>query len=151
MAGYWNQPALTSEVLQPGPFPGERVLCTGDWFCMDEDGFLYFSGRSDDIIKTRGEKVSPVEVEQTLYGIDGIREAVVAGVDDPHFGQAVCAFIIVEKDCSLTDKKIRKICLSRLENFMVPRDIFCLEAFPKTANGKIDVKALLARFYCDTE
>ncbi len=151
MAGYWNKPELTAEVLQPGPLPGERVLCTGDWFRLDEDGFLYFSGRSDDIIKTRGEKVSPVEVEQTLYGIDGIREAVVTGVDDPHFGQAICAFVILGKGCDLNDKKIKKICLSRLENFMVPRDIFCLDTFPKTANGKIDIQALLAEHYCEAD
>jgi len=151
MAGYWNKPELTAKVLQPGPLPGERVLCTGDWFRLDEDGFLYFAGRSDDIIKTRGEKVSPVEVEQTLYGIDGIRQAVVTGVDDPHFGQAVCAFVLVEKDCPLTDRRIKKICLSRLENFMVPRDVFCLEAFPRTANGKIDIKALLAEHYSEDD
>ena len=151
MAGYWRQPELTSEVLQPGPLPGERVLCTGDWFRLDEDGFLYFSGRSDDIIKTRGEKVSPLEVEQVLYTIEGIREAVVSGVDDPHFGQAICAFVVLEKESILTDRRIKKICLSRLENFMVPRDIFCLDAFPKTANGKIDTKALLAEHYCEAD
>jgi len=148
MAGYWNQPEKTAKVLQPGPVPGERILCTNDWFSMDEDGFLYFSGRSDDIIKTRGEKVSPVEVEAVLHTIEGIREAVVAGVDDPHFGQAVCAFVILQDDCGLTSCKIRKICLSRLENFMVPRDVFCLEVFPRTANGKIDIQVLLAKYCC---
>ncbi len=147
MAGYWNKPELTAKALQPGLLPGERVLCTGDWFRQDEDGFLYFAGRSDDIIKTRGEKVSPVEVEQALYGIDGIREAVVTGVDDPHFGQAVCAFVRIDKDSPLTARRIKKICLSRLENFMVPRDVFCLESFPRTANGKIDIKALLREHY----
>jgi len=151
MAGYWNKPELTAKVLQPGLLPGERVLCTGDWFRMDEDGFLYFVGRSDDIIKTRGEKVSPIEVEQALYSIDGIREAVVSGVDDPHFGQAICAFVLLGKGCDLNDKKIKKLCLSRLENFMVPRDVFCLDTFPKTANGKIDVKTLLAEHYCEAE
>lgn len=148
MAGYWNQPEKTAKALQPGPVPGERILCTNDWFSMDEDGFLYFSGRSDDIIKTRGEKVSPVEVEAVLHTIEGIREAVVAGVDDSHFGQAVCAFVVLQEDCDLTDRKIRKICLSRLENFMVPRDVFCLEVFPRNANGKIDTKALLAKYCC---
>jgi amino acid adenylation domain-containing protein len=151
MAGYWNQPEQTAQMLQPGLVPGERILCTGDWFRMDEDGFLYFSGRSDDIIKTRGEKVSPVEVERVLHAIEGIREAVVAGVDDPHFGQAVCAFVVLQEECDLTDRKIKKICLARLENFMVPRDVFCLDVFPKTANGKVDIKALLAKCYTEDE
>jgi len=147
MAGYWNQPEKTARVLKPGLVPGERVLCTGDWFRMDEDGFLYFSGRSDEIIKTRGEKVSPVEVEQTLCKIDGVQEAVVIGVEDAHFGQAVCAFVVLRPGCKLTGREIKKSCLARLENFMVPRDVYCLEEFPKTANGKVDKKHLVAT-YC---
>jgi amino acid adenylation domain-containing protein len=147
MAGYWNQPELTSEMLKPGLLPGERILCTGDWFHMDEGGFLYFSGRSDDIIKTRGEKVSPVEVEQVLHGIDGIKEAVVLGVDDEQLGQAICAFVVVRKGCDLPDRRIKKMCLSRLENFMVPKYIVELSEMPKTANGKIDKKILL-KHYC---
>lgn len=142
MAGYWKQPALTDEVLKPGLLPGERILCTGDWFRQDQDGFLYFVGRSDDIIKTRGEKVSPVEVEQTLHGIDGIKEAVVIGVDDSQLGQAIHAFVVLEAGSGLTDRKIKKICLARLENFMVPKNVVVLDAFPKTANGKIDKKVL---------
>ncbi len=143
MAGYWNQPELTGEMLKPGLLPGERILCTGDWFSMDEDGFLYFSGRSDDIIKTRGEKVSPVEVEQILHGIDGIKEAVVVGVDDEQLGQAICAFVVVRAGCELSDRRIKKMCLARLENFMVPKYIVELSEMPKTANGKIDKKQLL--------
>ena len=146
MAGYWKQPALTDEVLKPGLLPGERILCTGDWFRQDQDGFLYFAGRSDDIIKTRGEKVSPIEVEQTLHGISGVKEAVVAGVDDAQLGQAIVAFVVLEKGSDLTDRKIKKICLARLENFMVPRDVLVLDEFPKTANGKIDKKLLFAQY-----
>jgi len=142
MVGYWNQPDLSKTVLKPGPLPGERVLCTGDWFTMDNEGYLYFSGRSDDIIKSRGEKVSPMEVEQVLHGIDGIQSAVVCGVDDEQLGEAVIAFVVLERGSDLTDRKIKKICLTRLENFMVPRDIFLLKQFPETPNGKIDRKAL---------
>ena len=144
MAGYWNQPELSKAMLKPGPLPGERILCTGDWFTMDTEGYLYFSGRSDDIIKTRGEKVSPMEVEQILHGIDGVRAAVVGGVEDEQLGEAVVAFVVVEQECSLTERKIKKICLARLENFMVPRDVILLEKFPETPNGKIDRKALFS-------
>lgn len=147
MAGYWKRPEKTAKALQPGLLPGERILCTGDWFRQDADGFLYFCGRRDDIIKTRGEKVSPVEVERAVQAIEGVREAVVTGVDDPHLGQAVCAFVVLQDGCELTERKIKKICLSRLENFMVPRDVFCLESLPKTANGKVDIKTLLAMCY----
>ena len=80
MKGYWELPEETEEKLKPGPFPGEKVLYTGDLFRMDEEGYLYFFGRKDDIIKTRGEKVSPKEVEDVLYSLPGIAEAAVIGV-----------------------------------------------------------------------
>jgi acyl-CoA synthetase (AMP-forming)/AMP-acid ligase II len=147
MVGYWKRPDLSAEMLKPGLFPGERILCTGDWFIQDEDGFLFFSGRSDDIIKTRGEKVSPLEVEQTLHGIAGIKEAIVVGVDDPQLGQAIKAFVVLEDGSDLTDRKIKKMCLARLENFMVPQSVVVLDKLPKTANGKVDRKLLLSQ-YC---
>ena len=80
MKGYWENPEATDKALKPGPFPWEKVLYTGDLFRTDEEGFLYFVGRKDDIIKTRGEKVSPKEVENVLYALPGIREAAVVGV-----------------------------------------------------------------------
>ena len=147
MAGYWKQPELSAEMLKPGPLPGERVLCTGDWFRQDEEGFLYFLSREDDIIKTRGEKVSPLEVENTLHAIPDILEAAVVGVDDPLLGQAVQAFVVLESESDLTERKIKKICLSVLENFMIPKTIVLLDKLPKTANGKID-KKLLSSKYC---
>ena len=67
MAGYWNNEELSNKMLKPGSIPGERILCAHDLFKMDVDGFLYFLGRNDDIIKTRGEKVSPIEVENIIY------------------------------------------------------------------------------------
>lgn len=148
MAGYWRQPELSAEMLKPGFLPGERILCTGDWFIQDQEGFLFFAGRSDDIIKTRGEKVSPVEVEQILYGISGIKEAVVVGVDDTQLGQAILAFVVLQPKSDLSERQIKKICLARLENFMVPQKIILLNELPKTANGKIDRKKLVSQF-CD--
>jgi acyl-CoA synthetase (AMP-forming)/AMP-acid ligase II len=142
MLGYWKQPELSEKMLKPGKLPGERVLCTQDWFRVDDEGFLYFVGRSDDIIKTRGEKVSPIEVENALHGIPGIKEVAVIGINDEVFGQAIKAFVVAEEQADLNDKKIKKYCLSHLENFMVPRDIVFVDSLPKTANGKIDKKQL---------
>ena len=79
MQDYWELPDETDHVLRDGPLPGERVLFSGDIFRMDEDGYLYFVGRKDDIIKTRGEKVSPKEVENVIYSLAGVAEAVVIG------------------------------------------------------------------------
>jgi long-chain acyl-CoA synthetase len=142
MMGYWNQPQLTDEMLKPGRYPGERILCTHDFFTMDADGCLYFVGRSDDIIKTRGEKVSPIEVENCLHGIPGVREAAVIGVADEILGEAVKAFVALEAGVSLTDQDIKAVCAARLENFMVPKEIVFLPELPKTPTGKIRKKGL---------
>jgi acyl-coenzyme A synthetase/AMP-(fatty) acid ligase len=144
MAGYWKQPELTKKMLKKGRYPGELVLCTHDWFKMDADGDFYFIGRNDDIIKTRGEKVSPVEVENVLHSaVPGVKEAAVIGKDDPVLGQEIWAYLVLEQDVSLNDRQVKKICLSHLENFMVPQQVVFLEEMPKTANGKIDKMILL--------
>ena len=80
MKGYWNLPEETANKLRPGPVPGELMLYTGDLFRTDAEGYLYFVGRKDDIIKCRGEKVSPKEVENVLCSHAAIAEAAVIGV-----------------------------------------------------------------------
>ena len=142
MRGYWNNPERTDKMLKPGDIPGERVLCTGDWFRMDEDGCLYFLSRSDDIIKTRGEKVSPAEVEAALCAIPGVYEAAVIGVPDEVLGQAIRAFVVPQAGAELEERRLRRELMGRLENFMVPRDIILRESLPKSPNGKIDRKSL---------
>ena len=97
MQGYWQDEAATARALRPGPLPGEKVLHTGDLFRTDAEGFLYFVGRKDDIIKSRGEKVSPKEVENVLYALPGIREAAVVGVPDRILGMAIKAVVALER------------------------------------------------------
>lgn len=142
MSGYWKDPERSAKMLKDGNLPGEKVLCTHDIFKMDEEGLLYFVGRTDDIIKTRGEKVSPVEVENILHGLSGIKEIGIVGVHDDILGQAIKAFVVVETGSDLNDKKIRKYCLSHLENFMVPNEFIYINKLPKTSNGKIDKNTL---------
>ena len=142
MLGYWKQPDLTAHMLKPGRYPGERVLCTHDIFTMDEEGYLYFVGRTDDIIKTRGEKVSPVEVENVLFKIPGVREAAVIGVPDEVLGEAVRAFIVLDEGATLTERDIKKACLASLESFMVPRDVVFRAELPKSTNAKVRKKDL---------
>lgn len=137
MLGYWESPEQTREMLVPGDIEGEVVLRTGDWFRMDADGFLYFLGRSDDIIKTRGEKVSPAEVEEALYAIPGVREAAVRGVADPVLGEAIRAYVVVSPDSGLDERALRRGLSGRLESFMVPRELVFRDSLPKSPNGKI--------------
>ncbi len=137
MKGYWEKPEATAKKLKPGMIPGEQVLHTGDFCKMDDEGYLYFVGRMDDVIKSRGEKVAPKEVENVLMNIPGVREAAVVGVADDVLGQAVKAFIVLEEGVTLTEKQIQKECQSRLENFMVPKHVAFVPGLPKTNTGKI--------------
>jgi amino acid adenylation domain-containing protein len=137
MKGYWEKPESTAKKLKPGPLPGEQVLYTGDYCKMDEEGYLYFIGRMDDIIKSRGEKVAPKEVENILMNIPGVKEAAVIGVPDEILGQAVKAFVVLEEGITLTEKQLQNVCQSRLENFMVPKYIVTVPSLPKTDTGKI--------------
>lgn len=139
MQGYWRNDAATQQMLRPGPHPWEKQLHTGDLFRTDDDGFLYFVGRKDDIIKTRGEKVAPKEVEAVLHGHPGIAEAVVTGVPDPVLGQAIAALVVLS-DETLSERDIIRHCAIHLEDFMVPKLIEFRHELPKTDTGKVSRK-----------
>jgi amino acid adenylation domain-containing protein len=137
MRGYWEKPEETAKKLRPGPLPGEMVLYTGDFCKLDDEGYLYFVGRMDDIIKSRGEKVAPKEVESAIVDLPGVREAAVIGVPDPILGQAVKALVVLDEGSTVTERDIQSQCSRRLENFMVPKFIEIVAELPKTTTGKI--------------
>ena len=143
MQGYWELPEETEKMLKPGPLPGERVLYTGDLFHMDAEGYLYWRGRKDDFIKSRGEKVSPKEVENVLYSLEGVALAAVVGVPDRLLGQAIKAVITLKEGAQLTEKEILRYCAKHLEEFMVPKLVEFRTSMPRTSNGKIDKKELV--------
>lgn len=144
MQGYWRNEEATAKALRPGRHAWERILHTGDLFRMDEQGFCYFLGRKDDIIKSRGEKVSPKEIENVLYALPGVIEAAVVGVPDDVLGRALKAILVIADDVTLSERDVIAHCLARLEDFMVPRLIEFRAALPKTATGKIQRAALQA-------
>jgi len=137
MKGYWEKPEATARKIKPGPLPGETVLWTGDYCRLDEEGYLYFVARMDDVIKSRGEKVAPKEVENALMNIAGVREAAVIGVPDDLLGQAVKAFVVLDPGVTISEKDLQKESQKRLENFMVPKIIEIVPDLPKTTTGKI--------------
>jgi len=137
MRGYWEKPEATAQRYRPGPVPGERVLYTGDLFKMDKGGFLYFVARKDDIIKSRGEKVSPKEIENVLYSLDGVVEAAVIGVSDEILGEAIKAFVVQRDDNTLTERDVLRHCTQHLEDLMVPKYVEFRPELPKTTSGKI--------------
>ena len=142
MKGYWGKPEATARKLRPGPLPGEQVLYTGDYCRIDAEGYLYFVSRGDEIIKSRGEKVAPKEVENVLMDIPGVREAAVIGVPDDLLGQAVKAFVVMEQGRTIGEKQLQKECQKRLENFMVPKSIVVVASLPMTDTGKLKKTAL---------
>ena len=142
MLGYWNEETLSRKMLKPGIFPGERILISNDLFKMDDEGFLYFQGRTDDIIKTRGEKVSPLEIENVIYKIDGVNEVAVIGVPDSILGESIIAFVTLHSQNQVDETQIRKECNRKLELFMVPQKVIILDEMPKNSNDKINKKHL---------
>lgn len=142
MPGYWKDPELTARVFRPGPQPGQVHLYSGDLFKRDPDGFLYFVSRKDDMIKSRGERVSPLEVENILLRNDAIEEAAVIGVPDEIFGQAVKCFLIKAASAEVTQQDILRYCSENMENYMIPKYVVFLDEMPKTPNGKVDKKQL---------
>jgi acyl-CoA synthetase (AMP-forming)/AMP-acid ligase II len=138
MMGYWENPEETAKVLRPGRYPGERALYTGDLFKMDEDGYLYFVSRKDDIIKSRGEKVSPKEVESAIYELPEVLEVSVVGVPDDVLGQAVKAKVVLKDgNNSLAEREVIAHCMQNMERFMVPKYVEFVSALPKTFSGKV--------------
>jgi acyl-CoA synthetase (AMP-forming)/AMP-acid ligase II len=137
MKGYWEDLEATDRALRTGPNPREKVLYSGDLFRADPEGYLYFVGRKDDIIKTRGEKVSPKEIENTLYALQGVREAAVIGVPDPMLGMAIKALIAPLEPGALTERDVLSHCARHLEDFMIPKLVEFVPELPKTDSGKI--------------
>jgi long-chain acyl-CoA synthetase len=145
MQGYWGDAEATAERLRPGRWPWDRVLASGDLFRSDEDGYLYFVGRRDDLIKSGGEKVVPREIEDVLYAASGVREAAAVGIPDRLLGRAVHAHVSLQEGAELSEAALRTHCAERLEDYKVPRRIVIHSELPRTSNGKIDKLALAAQ------
>jgi acyl-CoA synthetase (AMP-forming)/AMP-acid ligase II len=142
MRGYWEKPLETAERLKPGPYPGEKVLYSGDVFRTDDEGYLYFVARKDDIIKSRGEKVSPREVENVLHTLDGVSEAAVIGVPDAVLGEAIKAYVVLREGFVYSERDVIRHCLANLESFMAPKFVEFVPELPKTDTGKVRKRSL---------
>ncbi len=144
MEGYWRDPDASARALRPWTIPGEHVLYTGDRFRIDDEGWMYFQGRTDDIIKSRGQKVSPREIENVLHAVPGVCEAVVIGISDPVIGEALRAYVTVHAGASVTERDILLLCSRQLEDFMVPDRVEIVASLPHTLSGKLARRALAA-------
>ena len=151
--GYWNDAEKTAERFRPAPgkllgltLP-EIAVWSGDNVRMDHDGYLYFIGRDDDMIKVSGYRVSPLEVEEVVDRFDHITEQVAVGVPHPLTGQAIVLVVKQNQEGLLDATKIRKQCQVELPTYLVPAYVEIMsESLPRNANGKIDRKLLQSRF-----
>ncbi len=139
MRGYWNRPEENARALHPGLYLGEQVLHSGDLFKQDDDGFLYFIGRRDQMFKSGGEMVSPKEIEDVLCSCPGITEAAIVGVEDAILGHAIKAFVVADKECLslVTQKSIIEYCTAHLKGSMIPKSIEFRTELQRDKNGKV--------------
>jgi acyl-CoA synthetase (AMP-forming)/AMP-acid ligase II len=143
MRGYFRDPERTAQTLRPGRHLGEVELRSGDLFKADQDGYLYFVARQDDIIKSGGQKVSPREIDAAQLEHPGIAECAVVAVDDAMLGQAPKAFVVARAGQTLDEREIRRHLTRLLEDYMVPKQYVFRDALPKSENGKILKRLLL--------
>ena len=146
--GYWGQPEVTAKVLKPHPFlpkelgSDERVCYSGDMVKMDEEGFLYFVGRRDTMIKSSGFRISPTEVEEAIFSCGLLKGVAVIGIPDAILGQTIKAFIVLRDGEHVTEEGTIGHCATRLPRYMVPKTVEIVHDLPKTSSGKVDYPAL---------
>jgi acyl-CoA ligase (AMP-forming) (exosortase A-associated) len=143
--GYWNDRENTvkrfrriSVGRQEGLMVPEVAVWSGDKVYKDEDGYLYFVGRDDEMIKTSGYRVSPTEVEEIVYSLGLVKEAVAVGVPDERLGQAIVLVVTPKQKNNEDGDYLLTECRRQLPNYMVPSAVVWEKGFPRNPNGKID-------------
>ena len=151
--GYWNDPEKTAARFKPAPGQDtglvvpELAVWSGDTVRRDEDGYLYFVGRTDEMIKTSGYRVSPTEVEDALFATDIVGEVVAFGVKHARLGEAIVVVATPPAGAELTAAAVKAQCAAHLPSFMVPQHIDIVAGpLPRNPNGKFDRKALAAQY-----
>jgi acyl-CoA ligase (AMP-forming) (exosortase A-associated) len=154
--GYWNDPVRTAERFKPvagapaGLCLTEHAVYSGDIVTRDAEGFLYFVGRSDDMIKTSGYRVSPTEVEEVAYGTGLVRDAVALGVEHHRDGQRILLVVTPAPDVTLDQEVLLAQLRRRLPSYMVPAGIVVRREISRGPNGKFDRALLRGQLTGDT-
>jgi fatty-acyl-CoA synthase len=138
--GYWNRPELTAESSRNGWWH------TGDLAWRDEEGFIYISGRSKDMIKSGAENIYPIEVEQVIAALPGVVEVGVIGVPDEHWGEAVTAFVVKAPGAAFDAAAVVAHCRENLASYKKPRYVLFVENLPRGTTNKVDKNALRKQF-----
>lgn len=139
--GYWRQPELSAQVLDT-----EGWLHTGDLIRLDEDGYAYFLGRSKDMIKTGGENVAALEVENCLASHVNVREAAAFGLPHEYWGEELVAAIVPASGSHLDVDAVLEHCRQHLSGFKVPKRVFIVDSLPQSSSGKVQKFLLRERY-----
>ena len=143
MVGYWNKPEQTADALD-----AEGWYSTGDVGFVDADGYLYLVDRSKDMIVSGGENVYCTEVEDAIYGHEGVLEATVFGIPDDQWGEAVHAVVVPREGFDLDEAAIITHCRALIGGYKVPKSVsFQADALPKSGPGKVLKRELRAPFW----
>jgi acyl-CoA ligase (AMP-forming) (exosortase A-associated) len=141
--GYWRDPERTAQRFRPVPgdqadwAQPELAVWSGDTVVSDEEGYLYFVGRSDDMIKTSGYRVSPTEIEEVAYATGLVRDAVALGLPDDRLGQRV-VLLVTPDGMTLDQESLLQAMRQELPLYMVPSEVILRETLPYSPNGKFD-------------
>ncbi len=141
MKGYWGDSRK-----RPQPITKDGWLKTGDKGWLDEEGYIYLVGRSDDIIIRGGENISPEEVEDVLHSHPGIEEAAVIGVPDPEWGQEPRAVVVAKKGQRIDGEVVMSYCRARLSGYKRPRSVVFVDKLPRNPMGKVLKRELRERY-----
>jgi acyl-CoA ligase (AMP-forming) (exosortase A-associated) len=144
--GYWQDPRATAAVFRPwssaAGSDAEHVVYSGDLVKKDEDGYLYFVGRRDQLIKSSGYRVSPEEVEEIILSSGLVQEAGVCGRQDAEGGTMIVAHVVPRHPDAFSSDDLVGYCRREMPPYMVPKAIHAHDALPRTTTGKIDRNAL---------
>jgi fatty-acyl-CoA synthase len=132
MKGYYKMPEATAKVILE-----DGWLLSGDLGIMDEEGYLTITGRHKDLIIRGGENISPREIEEFIYRMEGIQDVQVVGVSSRKYGEQVAAFVILKEGFDLSPEDVQDFCRGKISNYKVPKFVSFIKELPLTASGKV--------------
>ena len=145
MLGYWKRPEEEKEVFRGDWFIG------GDTASIDEDGYIWFHGRSDEIIKSFGYRVSPVEVEAALDALDNVNESAVFGIQASENKTLIYAVVVLDDESNFLEENIKNTLAKALAKYKMPHAIYPISKIPRTRNGKIKRSQLKKEYASKTD
>jgi acyl-coenzyme A synthetase/AMP-(fatty) acid ligase len=146
--GYWNDPEKTKERFRPNPLQSselqipEIVVYSGDYVQQDEEGYIYFVGRKDNMIKTSGFRVSPTEIEESFHNTGKVQDVVALGIPDEEKGESIKVIAVLRPNANITCEALLWLVSEDLSSYMIPKELELREVLPKNPNGKIDRVAI---------